>query len=227
MWPDRRLCDLLGIEHPIIQAPMTGTCTPALASAVADAGTLGSLGCAGKDLETIRLQVGEIRDRTIGAFILNFFVTDAPKTDPAVLESARQRLRPWFEKLGLGEPPSELPAYGPGFDEARLDLVLDLKPRVVSFHFGCPDRRAIDARRAKASSSSVPRRPSPRRGCWRQRAWMPSSLSVGKRAVIVARTSRPRHPTAWAPTWPLFRRSSKRPEPYFCGSEDRSKPSRQ
>jgi nitronate monooxygenase len=145
MWPDRRLCDLLGVEHPIIQAPMTGTCTPALASAVANAGALGSLGCAGKDVETVRRQVGEIRDRTNRAFNLNFFATDAPETDPATLESTRQRLRPWYDKLGLGDPPSELPAYGPGFDEARLDLVLNLKPRVVSFHFGCPDRGTIEA----------------------------------------------------------------------------------
>jgi nitronate monooxygenase len=145
MWPDRRLCDLLEIEHPIIQAPMTGTCTPALVSAVANAGALGSLGCAGKDRETIRRQVGEIRDHFNRAFNLNFFVTGSPTTDPDVLEIARQRLRPWYDKLGLGDPPSELPAYGPGFDEARLALVLDLKPRVVSFHFGCPDRRAIKA----------------------------------------------------------------------------------
>ena len=46
MWPDRRLCDLLGIEHPIIQAPMAGSDTPALAAAVANAGGLGSIGCA-------------------------------------------------------------------------------------------------------------------------------------------------------------------------------------
>lgn len=144
MWPDRRLCDLFGIEHPIIQAPMTGTCTPALASAVANAGALGSLGCAGKPAETIRQQVGEIRDRSNRSFNLNFFVTDAPKTDPAVLERARQRLQPWYDKLGLGEPPSELPAFGPGFDETRLELTLELKPKVVSFHFGHPDRHVVD-----------------------------------------------------------------------------------
>lgn len=144
MWPDRRLCHLFDIQHPIIQAPMTGTCTPALASAVANAGALGSLGCAGKDVETIRRQVDQIRDRSNRAFNLNFFFIDAPSTDSGVLERTRQRLQPWYDKLGLGDTPSELPAYSPGFDEARLELVLDLKPRVVSFHFGCPDRHIID-----------------------------------------------------------------------------------
>ena len=46
MWPDTRLCDLLGIEHPIIQAPMAGSTTPELAAAVSEGGGLGSLGCA-------------------------------------------------------------------------------------------------------------------------------------------------------------------------------------
>lgn len=148
MWPDRRTCELFGIEHPIIQAPMTGTCTPELVSAVANAGGLGSLGCALKSPETIREQTGEIRQRTNRGFNLNFFVTPAPETSPEVLEWTRQRLRPWYEGLGLGAPPSELPAIGPGFDDTHLDLVLELKPRVVSFHFGVPERRAVEALKA-------------------------------------------------------------------------------
>ena len=46
MWQDKRLCDLLGIVHPIIQAPMAGATTPEMAAAAANAGALGSLGCA-------------------------------------------------------------------------------------------------------------------------------------------------------------------------------------
>ena len=37
MWPRTDLLDLLGIEHPIIQAPMAGSTTPALAAAVSNA----------------------------------------------------------------------------------------------------------------------------------------------------------------------------------------------
>jgi nitronate monooxygenase len=142
------LCDLFGIDHPIIQAPMTGTCTPALAGAVANAGGLGSLGCALKSLDTIREQVGEIRQRTNRAFNLNFFVTSPPETAPDVLERVRERVRPWYDELGLGAPPSELPAVGPGFDAGHLEMVLDLKPRVVSFHFGVPEQPVIDALKA-------------------------------------------------------------------------------
>ena len=45
MWPDRRLLDLFGIEHPIILAPMGGAMDWELTTAVAEAGGLGSLPC--------------------------------------------------------------------------------------------------------------------------------------------------------------------------------------
>lgn len=148
MWPDRRLCDLFGIEHPIIQAPMLGTCTPALASAVSNAGALGSLGCAEKPPATVRSEVEAIRERTNRSFNLNFFIRDVPRTDPDVLERTRDRLRPWYRELGLGEPPDKLPDLGAGFDDARLDLILEIRPKVVSFHFGHPGRRAVEAMKA-------------------------------------------------------------------------------
>src|SRR5205823_2277407 len=46
MWPRTDLIDLLGITHPIIQAPMSGFSAPALVAAVSNAGALGSIGCA-------------------------------------------------------------------------------------------------------------------------------------------------------------------------------------
>lgn len=145
MWPDRRLCDLLGIEHPLIQAPMTGTCTPALAGAVSNAGGLGSLGCGQKSLDTIRGEVDELRLLTNHPFNLNFFVFDSPVTETGVLEKTRKRLMPWYQKLNLGSPPKELPEYEAGFGDKQIELLLEIKPSVVSFHFGYPDRKSIDA----------------------------------------------------------------------------------
>ena len=46
MWPRTDLLNLLGINHPIVQAPMSGFSSPALVTAVSNAGALGSLGCA-------------------------------------------------------------------------------------------------------------------------------------------------------------------------------------
>ena len=145
MWPDRRLCTLLGIEHPIIQAPMVGPATPELAIAVCNAGGLGSLGSAEMPEQQIRKTAATMRAGTNLPFNLNFFVHPAPEPSAEVWESARQRLMPWYEKLGLGAPPETPPALRAGFDAAKLALVLDLRPPVVSFHFGIPDGRAIAA----------------------------------------------------------------------------------
>ena len=148
MWPNRALCDLLQIEIPIIQAPMAGSTTPALASAVSNAGGLGSHGCGGSSVPEVRKDFEALKAGTNRPFNLNFFANDKPKTDQAVLERTRQRLRPWYEKLGLGAPPDTLPELGPGFDEERLALMLELRPAVVSFHFGYPDAAAIAAMQA-------------------------------------------------------------------------------
>lgn len=145
MWPDNRLRDLLGIEHPIIQAPMTGSCTPALASAVSNAGGLGSMGCAGKSIEAIRAEVNALESTSNRAFNLNFFATTASETSPSVLKAAMDRLQPWYDRYQLGQPPADLPKIGPGFTNEHLELLLEIRPSVVSFHFGYPDSHAIDA----------------------------------------------------------------------------------
>lgn len=148
MWPDRRLTRLLKIDHPILQAPMAGSATPALAAAVCNAGGMGALGSAEMTPDQVRAATSDLRQRTNRPFNLNFFVGDAPVTDPATLARARDRLRPWYARLGLGEPPETLPDLGPSFDDTRLALLLDLRPAVVSFHFGLPPASAVAALKA-------------------------------------------------------------------------------
>jgi nitronate monooxygenase len=148
MWPDRRLTDLLKIDHPILQSPMAGAATPELAAAVSNAGGLGALGSAEMTPDQVRAAAANLRQRTNRPFNLNFFVGEAPVTDPAVLARTRDRLRPWFHRLGLGEPPATLPDLGPGFDDQRLALLLDMRPAVVSFHFGLPPPDAVQALKA-------------------------------------------------------------------------------
>ena len=148
MWPDRRLCDLLRIEHPIIQAPMAGSATPALAAAVSNAGGLGSLGCGNSNAEEVRELVAAVRSGTNRPFNLNFFAHEAPCTPPEVLARTRERLLPFAARLGV-ELPAALPDLPAGFDEALLGLVLELRPPVVSFHFGMPDAAGIAALKAE------------------------------------------------------------------------------
>lgn len=145
MWPDRRLCELFKIDHPIIQAPMAGSTTPELASAVSNMGGLGSLGCGEMTAEEICAAAAAMRAGTNRPFNLNFFVQDAPKTDAVVFERTRERLRVWYNAFCLGEPPKELSDLGPTFDDERLSLLLEIRPAIVSFHFGVPRRDAIAA----------------------------------------------------------------------------------
>jgi nitronate monooxygenase len=147
MWPDRRLCDLLKIEHPIIQAPMAGSATPELAGAVANAGGLGSLGCANMTAEEVLEATGRVRARTNRPFNLNFFVHPPPATPTAVAARMIERLRPYYDAIGA-PPPATLPDLPGGFEAWKLDLLLDLGPPVVSFHFGVPDAASIAALKA-------------------------------------------------------------------------------
>jgi nitronate monooxygenase len=142
MWPRTDFFDLLGITHPIIQAPMSGFAPPALAAAVCNAGGLGSIGCAGVPPATVRDQVIALRRATNGPFILNFFVHVHPRLDPDATARMRARLSAYFDEFGLGAVPEPKELFPP-FDEEQLALVLELGPRVVSFHFGLPDVSAV------------------------------------------------------------------------------------
>ena len=143
MWRDRRLCDLLGIEHPIIQAPMASSDTPALAVAVANAGGLGSLGCAFMLPEQFSTVYAETRAATNRAVNMNFFRPCCAGTDSGDDEQkaarARALLAPFYMELDLGEVPEVTETIFP-FGEAVFEVVMEARPRVVSFISACPKR---------------------------------------------------------------------------------------
>ena len=74
------LCERLGIELPIIQAPMGGAVGPQLAAAVSNAGGLGMLVLWRADAETMRRQISEVRALTSRPFGVNL-VLDFPQED--------------------------------------------------------------------------------------------------------------------------------------------------
>jgi len=148
MWPDRRLCELFTIEHPIIQAPMAGSATPELAAAVSESGGLGSVAFGEASPDQIREAAEAMRGRTSRPFNFNFFVHPAPDADLEVFRAARERLAPWYDRLGLGTPPERPAPPKPGFDAETLALLLDIRPPVVSFHFGVPAEDAVAALKA-------------------------------------------------------------------------------
>jgi nitronate monooxygenase len=152
-WPDRRILDLFGIEHPIIQAPMAGFSTPEMAIAVADAGGLGSLACASLDADQARAAFAAIRDKTARPLNANFFCHTPPPVDAAREAAWHARLAPYYIELGL-DPKISAPAGGRRpFDEAACALIEEFRPEVVSFHFGLPDKILLT--RVKATGAKV------------------------------------------------------------------------
>jgi len=136
-WKNNRLTDRLGLQVPIIQAPMAAASTPEMAAAVSRAGGLGSLGCALQSTDATRDNCRAIRAATNGAFNINFFVHTDPAVDAARGEAMRDQLAPYYQELGLGEVPAAEVSSEP-FNADHLEAVLELKPPVVSFHFGLP-----------------------------------------------------------------------------------------
>ena len=77
-WPDRRLLDLFGIDHPIIQAPMAGASSGQMAIAVSQAGGLGSIAAAMLTAETLRTELQIVQQGTGRSINVNFFVHQPP-----------------------------------------------------------------------------------------------------------------------------------------------------
>ena len=127
----------IGIAHPIIQAPMVGPKAP-LAAAVSAAGGLGSLGCAALTPDQIRAEVAAIRAVTDGPFNLNFFCHALPALDPAREAAWRSALAPYYAEFGLDPAALVAMANRAPFDAAMAEVVEELRPAVVSFHFGLP-----------------------------------------------------------------------------------------
>ncbi|MBV9509989.1 MAG: nitronate monooxygenase, partial [Caulobacteraceae bacterium] len=138
----------LGLRLPIIQAPMAGTSSPAMAAAVSGAGALGSLGVGATDAEGARAMIRAVRERSDGPLNVNLFCHRAAIADAEVEAAWIERLRPEFAALGA-EPPSALKEIYRSFvaDEAMLAVLLEERPSVVSFHFGLPGEAAIRALR--------------------------------------------------------------------------------
>ena len=129
---------LLGIELPIIQAPMAGVQGSALAIAVSNAGGLGSLPCALLSNAALRDELATIKAQTTRPFNVNFFCHTPPLPDPAREAAWRAALAPYYRELGLDI--ANVPA-GPGrspFSAEAAALLAEFRPAVVSFHFGLP-----------------------------------------------------------------------------------------
>jgi nitronate monooxygenase len=130
---DRRLRTAFSLRLPIVQGPMTGADTPALAAAVSAAGGLGILGCGMRSPTAMAEAAAEVRRRTDRPFGLNLFVQDTPAPDAATVDQALARLAPLYAEFGLQ---AAAPARWCEDFRAQFEALIEARPAVASFTFG-------------------------------------------------------------------------------------------
>ena len=164
-WPDTRLLDLFGVEIPIIQAPMANATAVDMAVAVAEAGALASYPCAGLADDKIAEGVTTIRNRAKKPINLNFFCHPVPPADAERDAAWLNKLAPYYREFGADTPSLPLKATIFSFTPATWAVVEQLKPQVVSFHFGLPDPTLV-ARVKKAGCKIISSATSLREALW-------------------------------------------------------------
>jgi nitronate monooxygenase len=132
------LQSLLGIELPIIQAPMAGVQGSAMAVAVSNAGGLGSLPCAMLSPQALSSELEALRAGTTRPYNVNFFCHTPPTPDAAREAAWREALTPYARELGIDLASVPAGAGRLPFSAEAAELLEAIRPAVVSFHFGLP-----------------------------------------------------------------------------------------
>ncbi|WP_299351666.1 nitronate monooxygenase [uncultured Shimia sp.] len=135
-----------GIEHPIIQAPMAGVSSPAMAAAVCNAGGMGSLGVGAMTADAARDAIHETRALTQKPFNINVFCHGVVARDAEVEAAWIEAMAPMFQRFEVS-PPDALSEIYQSFltNNAMQEMLVHEAPAVVSFHFGLPPVSVISA----------------------------------------------------------------------------------
>lgn len=142
------LLETVGIELPIIQAPMAGVSSPAMAAAVSNAAALGSIAVGATDTEGARKMIAAVRARSTRSFNVNVFCHRPARADADVEAAWLEYLRPHFEQFGANPPVALKEIYRTFVgNDALLAAIVAERPRVVSFHFGLPSVEYVRALR--------------------------------------------------------------------------------
>jgi len=143
------LCDLLGIEHPIVQSGMGGVAGPDLVAEVSKAGGLGIVAGLNLTAEQVRDAIHRVRAATDRPFGVNLFMPDdlLPPADPAAIPAATihavHAVQNGFRaRLGLPATTDRPPAV-PHLIPAAFEVILEERPAVFSIGLGNPSRPAV------------------------------------------------------------------------------------
>jgi len=143
-----RFKHFLGIERPVVQAPMAGVQGSAMAIAVSNAGGLGSLPCAMLSADGVRSELAAIRAGTDRPINVNFFCHVQPEPDARREAEWRALLAPYYKEFGIDAAVISGGAARRPFSEESADVLEEFRPEVVSFHFGLPSDRLMARVRA-------------------------------------------------------------------------------
>jgi len=143
--------NLLGIELPLIQAPMAGVQGSALAVAVSEAGALGSLPCATLSLQAMQQEFERIRQQTRKPFNANFFCHTPPQEDAQKARAWQALFAGYEDEFGVDPAPAQPATARLPFNREMAELVCEFKPEVVSFHFGLPAPELLDMVRSSGA----------------------------------------------------------------------------
>lgn len=143
---NNEFCQRLGIRYPIIQAPMAGVSTPELAAAVSNAGALGSIAIGASSCEQARAMIRATRLLTSQPFNVNVFCHQPAVAKSDVEQQWLAHLAPFFARFATSAPTALQEIYLSFLVAADvLQMLLEEKPAVVSFHFGVPDAATVQA----------------------------------------------------------------------------------
>lgn len=135
---------LFNTRFALIQAPMAGVQDAFLASAVCNAGGLGSLPCAMFSNEQLLNQLHTLVNSTEHPYNLNFFCHTPENYTMAQKNRWHSLLTPYFDEYGVDESKIGMNASRKPIDDEIIDLIAPFKPPVVSFHFGLPKPHMVN-----------------------------------------------------------------------------------
>lgn len=140
MWHKTSITALLGIDYPVLQGPFGGGLSSVeLVATVSNAGGLGGYGAYTLSPQEIYEVNRQIKAATARPYNINLWVSDTDVPDGTIgdeqYEQAKQLLQPYFEEAGIALP--EKPAPFQSRFENQLQAILDIRPKVFSFVFGC------------------------------------------------------------------------------------------
>jgi hypothetical protein len=124
--------DRLGIQLPILLAPMAGACPPSLSIAVANAGGMGACGALLMTPEAIEAWSAEFRQQSDGEFQLNLWI---PGPSPVRDFELERRQREYLATWGPPVPPEAGDTFLPDF-KAQCHVLIKMAPKAISSIMG-------------------------------------------------------------------------------------------